>query len=43
MLGFSLRADLFMIRENHVFVVDVMVTNPMQETMTLNVISHQQV
>jgi len=38
-LGFSLRANFYMIRENHVYVVNVVVINLTWKTMTMNVIS----
>jgi hypothetical protein len=35
----SLRTDIYMIQEDHVFIANVVVTNPMWETMALSVIS----
>jgi len=34
----SLQADIYMTQEDQVFVVDVVITNPMRETMVSNVI-----
>jgi hypothetical protein len=35
----SLQIDIYMIREDHVFIANVVVTDPMWETMASNVIS----
>jgi hypothetical protein len=39
MSGISLRDDLYMTRENQVFVADVVVINSMQEMVASNVIN----
>jgi hypothetical protein len=39
MSGISLRTNLYMTREDHVFIANVVVTNPTQEIMVTNVIS----
>ncbi len=39
MSGISLRTNLYMTCEDHVFIANVVVTNPTQEIMAMNVIS----